>query len=214
MTAADVRVCVFGDSFTAGVGDPTGAGWLGPVGSAARAAGHLLTVYGLGVRRNTSVDIARRWLEEASRRLQDVDRSGVVFAFGTNDVDEQGGRRRVARDRTLALLAGMLDDAHGADWPALVIGPPPVLDAPARARAADLTAGMAGVCADRGVPFVDLGGLQEDPVWAVEIAAGDAFHPSTDGYVRLAALIEPAFVDWVAGLSGAPATVCRPASPP
>lgn len=210
MTVPDVRVCVFGDSFTAGVGDPTGGGWVAPVGAAARLAGHRLTVYELGVRRDTSVDIHRRWHGEASRRLKDGDRFGVVLAFGTNDADEQWGRRRVARDRTLALLARMLDDAHVADWPALVIGPPPVLDPSIRASAADLAVGMSGVCADRGTPFVDLGGLHQDAVWTAEIAAGDAFHPSTAGYARLAALVAPVFLDWVTALSGGPAAVTRP----
>ena len=39
----DVRVCVLGDSCTAGVGDPTGAGWVGPVAAVARRAGRELT---------------------------------------------------------------------------------------------------------------------------------------------------------------------------
>jgi acyl-CoA thioesterase I len=29
MGGPDVRLCVLGDSFTAWVGDPTGAGWVG-----------------------------------------------------------------------------------------------------------------------------------------------------------------------------------------
>ncbi len=200
----DVRVCFFGDSLTAGVGDPTGAGWVGPVSTAARARGVDLTAYGLGVRRDTSVDIARRWLGEARLRHRDGDRYGVVFACGTNDVVEQGGRRRVARERSLALLGDVLDDAHVAGWSALVVGPPPAQDPRTSARAADLAAGMAGVCAGRDMPFVDPGVLAGDPVWTAEVAAGDAFHPSTAGYARLAAVIEPVFTDWLTRLAGAP----------
>jgi lysophospholipase L1-like esterase len=198
--APDVRVCVFGDSFTAGVGDPTGAGWVGPVATAARDAGHGLTAYGLGVRRDTSVDVAQRWPGEARSRLRDGDRHGVVFAFGTNDVDEQQGRRRVARERSLTVLAGLLADARSAGWASLVVGPPPVLDIGASARAADLARGMAGVCTRSGAPFVDLGVLATDAVWTAEVAAGDASHPSTAGYRRLAAVVAPAFTAWLAGL--------------
>jgi acyl-CoA thioesterase I len=199
-SAADVRVCVFGDSFTVGVGDRTGAGWVSRVVAAGQAPDRSLTVYNLGVRRDTSVDVARRWSVEAGSRLKDGDRFGVVLAFGINDVDERGGRRRVSRGRTLALLADMLDDAHAGGWGCLVVGPPPVLDPGASARAADLAAGMALLCAERDVPFVDVGRLAEDPVWMEEVAAGDAFHPSTAGYARLADLVAPAVVDWLGRL--------------
>lgn len=198
MGAPDVRVCVLGDSFTAGVGDPTGAGWVGPVAAAARSAGWDLTAYALGVRRDTSVDVARRWLAETSWRLRDGDRYGVVVAVGLNDVVLQDGCPRVSRERSLAALAEVLDGASSRGWPALVIGPPPVSDAEESARAADLSAGMAAACAARAVPFVDTTGLALDPVWVAEVASGDAYHPSTRGYARLAALVRPAFDRWLA----------------
>ncbi len=194
----DVRVCVLGDSFTAGVGDPTGAGWVGPVATAARGAGWDLTAYALGVRRDTAVDVARRWLAETSWRLKDGDRYGVVLAVGLNDVVLQDGRPRVSPERSLAAVAEVLDGASARGWPALAVGPPPVSDAQESARAADLSAGMASSCAARSVPFVDATGLAADPVWVAEVAAGDAYHPSTRGYARLAALIEPVFQRWLA----------------
>jgi acyl-CoA thioesterase I len=193
----DVRVCVLGDSFTAGVGDPTGAGWVGPVAAAARRAGWQLTAYGLGVRRDTSVDVARRFVAEASCRLRDGDRYGVVVAVGLNDVVLEDGRPQVARERSLAALAEVLDGAVARAWPALVVGPPPVVGTGESARAADLSAGMVQLCAGRSVPFVDTTGLAEDPVWVAEVAAGDAYHPSTRGYARLAALVEPVFLRWL-----------------
>ncbi len=194
----DVRVCVLGDSFTAGVGDPTGAGWVGPVAAVARRAGWELTAYGLGVRRDTSVDVARRFLAEASWRLRDGDRYGVVVAVGLNDVVLADGRRRVPRERSLAALAEVLDGAAARGWAALVVGPPPVSQADESARAADLSAGMAAQCAARAVPFVDTTGLADDAVWVAEVAAGDAYHPSTRGYANLAALVEPVFLRWLA----------------
>ena len=194
----DVRVCFLGDSFTAGVGDPTGAGWVGPVAAVARRAGWELTAYGLGVRRDTSVDVARRFLAEASWRLRDGNRYGVVVTVGLNDVVLADGRRRVPRERSLAALAEVLDGAAARGWAALVVGPPPVSQADESARAADLSAGMAAQCAARAVPFVDTTGLADDAVWVAEVAAGDAYHPSTRGYARLAALVEPVFLRWLA----------------
>ena len=147
---------------------------------------------------DTSVDVARRFLTEASCRLRDGNRYGVVVAVGLNDVVLEDGRRRVPRERSLAALAEVLDGAAARGWPALVVGPPPGSDAGESARAADLSAGMTQLCAGRSVPFVDTTGLADDAVWVAEVAAGDAYHPSTRGYARLAALVEPVFLRWLA----------------
>ena len=193
----DVRLCVLGDSFTAGVGDPTGAGWVGPVATAPRRSGWDLTVYGLGVRRDTSVGVARRWLTETSWRLRNGDRYGVVLAVGLNDVVLEDGRPRVSLERSLAAVAEVVDGASARGWPVLVVGPPPVSDAGESARAAELSTELASACAARAVPFVDTTGLAGDPVWVTEVGAGDAHHPSTRGYARLAALVRPVFERWL-----------------
>ena len=122
----------------------------------------------------------------------------MVVAVGLNDVVLADGRRRVPRQRSLAALAEVLDGAAARGWAALVVGPPPVSQADESARAADLSAGMAADCAARAVPFVDTTGLADDAVWVAEVAAGDAYHPSTRGYARLAALVEPVFLRWLA----------------
>src|SRR5204863_5458617 len=94
----DRRVLVFGDSIVAGVGDPEGRGWLGRVVAECWAAGLELTAYPLGVRRQTSVEVARRWRDETLPRLaQDVD-CRVVFAVGANDTTLEDGAARVAPD--------------------------------------------------------------------------------------------------------------------
>jgi hypothetical protein len=56
-----MRICFIGDSLVNGVGDPTGLGWVGRVATAARRRGHDITAYNLGIRRDTSGDIAVRW---------------------------------------------------------------------------------------------------------------------------------------------------------
>ncbi len=198
MGVSDVRICVLGDSYVVGVGDPTGQGWVGHVAVAARARGLDLTVYNLGVRRDTSVDVSRRWFDEVRPRLKDGDVFGVVAAFGLNDVDLRSGQRRVPRSRTLAVLGTMLDDAHRAQWATFVVGPAPVADIETTRRIGDLAAGMGEVCAARGVPFVDVAAaLSSDEIWRQELAAGDAYHPSTRGYAHLAALIKDPLLWWL-----------------
>jgi lysophospholipase L1-like esterase len=198
MVVRDVRICVLGDSYVVGVGDLTGQGWVGHVALAARVRGLDLTVYNLGVRRDTSVDVSRRWFDEVRLRLKDGDVFGVVFAFGLNDVDVRSGERRVPRSRTLAVLGKMLDDAHGAQWATVVVGPPPVADIETTRRIGDLVTGMAEVCAAREVPFVNVtAALSCDEIWSQEVAAGDAYHPSALGYERLAALIKNPMLLWL-----------------
>nr|AHE14626.1 putative exported lipase/acylhydrolase [uncultured bacterium] len=198
MGVRDVRICVLGDSYVVGVGDLTGQGWVGHLALAARLRGLDLTVYNLGVRRDTSVDVSRRWFGEVRSRLKDGDVFGVVFAFGLNDVDVQAGERRVPRSRTLAVLGKMLDDAHGARWATFVVGPPPVADIETMRGIGDLATGMGQVCAAREVPFVDVtAALSCDEIWSQEVAAGDTYHPSTRGYERLAALLRDPLLLWL-----------------
>jgi acyl-CoA thioesterase I len=198
MGVRDVRICVLGDSYVVGVGDLTGQGWVGRVALAARVRGLDLTVYNLGVRRDTSVDVSRRWFDEVRLRLKDGDVFGVVFAFGLNDVDVRSGQRRVPRSRTLAVLGTMLDDAHGARWATFVVGPPPVADVETTRRIGDLATGMAEVCAAREVPFIDVAAaLSHDGLWSQEVAAADAYHPLARGYERLAALIKDPLLLWI-----------------
>jgi acyl-CoA thioesterase-1 len=80
-----------------------------------------------------------------------------------------------------------------------MVGPPPVRDRETSARAADLAAGMAQVCASRAVPFVDVtAGLSADPIWRrQEVAAGDSVRPSTRGYAQLATLVAPPTLQWL-----------------
>lgn len=66
---SDVRICFVGDSFVNGTGDPDYLGWTGRICVRTRQEGHDITYYNLGVRRETSIDIAARWQEEVSRRL-------------------------------------------------------------------------------------------------------------------------------------------------
>jgi len=80
----DRRVLFFGDSFVAGVGDPTGLGWVGRVVAASHAAGAAMTAYNLGVRGETSVEVAVRWRAESRPRMVADAGYGVVFSFGVN----------------------------------------------------------------------------------------------------------------------------------
>lgn len=195
----DLRLLCFGDSFVAGLGDPHGRGWVGRVVEAAHAAGRPLTAYNLGVRRETSVEVAVRWRFEAMPRLFAGADCRVIFAVGANDTTVEHGTARVAPDRSCMALDKMLDQAAEVGLSAAVAGPPPAGDAEQQERAVALSDAFAEVCAARGVPFWPVHeALLASSTWLDEAAAGDGAHPAAGGYDLLArTLLESGLLTWL-----------------
>jgi len=188
------RVLFFGDSFVAGAGDPTGLGWVGRVVAASHAVGVPLTAYPLGVRGQSSVQVAARWRAEAQPRLDRTCDCRAVFSLGTND-DAQA----IAPEHSVHILESTLDEAAALDLGTFVVGPPPVGDARRDDRLAALSTAFADVAAGRGVPFVSvIEALRAAQPWTREVAAGDGAHPGAGGYEELARLVLGAgFVGWL-----------------
>lgn len=185
-----MRICFLGDSFVNGTGDPDCLGWVGRVCASARRQGRDLTSYNLGVRRETSADIAARWREEVARRLPAGIDGRLVFSFGVNDTTPEGGRPRVPLLASLANARAMLGEAAG-QYPTLMVGPPPVAAPELNLPIARLSAGFAVVCAEIGVPYLDIHTpLSSSPVWMGEVALGDGSHPGAGGYALLAGEVQ------------------------
>ena len=197
--AAPRRVLFFGDSLVAGIGDPAGGGWVARVTSACFAAGCPLSAYNLGVRRETSIQVAARWLQEARPRVAPGADCRIVVSFGANDTTIEDGAVRVASEDSRAALAGILDQATALGFPAFVVGPAPVEDAGQNRRITALTAIFAGVCAERGTPFLGVAEpLLGSPAWMSEVASGDGAHPASEGYETIAQLlIDGGLRDWL-----------------
>jgi len=200
---SDVRLCFFGDSFVNGTRDEAYLGWPGRVCARLQAAGLELTSYNLGIRRDTSRDLALRWRDEAARRLPERCDGRLVFSFGVNDCVEEAGARRIAATESLA-NAELIFRAARAWKPTLVIGPPAMSwDAQGgiNERIRTLAAGQRTLCASLDIPFLDLfSPLAAAPQWAGEIAAGDGVHPGHAGYERMTAIILawPGWGGWLA----------------
>jgi lysophospholipase L1-like esterase len=101
MKNEDLRICFIGDSFVNGTNDPECLGWTGRVAASAQRKGYNLTSYNLGIRRETSNDIAQRWLHEARLRLPDGCKPFVVFSFGVNDTTLESGKVRIAEAQSV-----------------------------------------------------------------------------------------------------------------
>jgi lysophospholipase L1-like esterase len=187
---SDVRVCFVGDSFVAGYGDPEHRGWVGRLAATAP-----VTVYNLGIRRDTSADVLARWAAECGRRLPAGVDGRVVVSLGVNDVVQN-----MAPDGSVANLEVLLGEIAEAGHRVLVIGPPPIADDGRNAGIGAVSSAFAGACAAAGVPFAAVfDALVADPVWRAEVAAGDGAHPGAAGYARLAALVTPAWLAFVVG---------------
>lgn len=199
--ATALRICFVGDSITAGTGDRRCVGWPGRLAARETADnGHDVTVYNLGIRANTSRDIANRWKIECGQRLPNNVAGALVFMFGVNDVAvEAGAGVRVGRQKSLELAAQILMRAK--EWrPVLWIGPTPVREddpvirpAPGvayrfeRLRTEKLNKAYALLAEEIAVRYLDLHkAFHGHPVWNASMAAGDGVHPTEDGYELIA----------------------------
>jgi acyl-CoA thioesterase-1 len=195
----DVRVCFVGDSFVAGVGDPEHLGWTGRLAARTEREGLPLTRYVLGVRRQTSAEIAARWAAECAPRLAGGEwEPRVVLSTGVNDTTLEDGELRLAPERSAAALAEVLAGAAAAGWPVLVVGPPAVADDAHNARTAALDDRFAEICAEHGVPYVPVvRHLAGNETWMREVTDGDGAHPGAAGYAVLADLVHPTWSTWL-----------------
>lgn len=196
--SSDLYVCFVGDSFVAGVGDSEHLGWVGRLVARTRNAGRSLTAYNLGVRGQTSGDVRQRWRGECQQRLLESADCRIVVSFGVNDATCQAGTPRVEPDDSAANLGAVLRGSAGLGWAALVVGPPPVLDADHNERTAGLDDLFRAVCRDAGgVPYVSvLHQLTCNDTWMKEVEHGDGAHPGANGYRQLAELVRPAWESW------------------
>jgi lysophospholipase L1-like esterase len=194
-----MRICFVGDSFVNGTGDPEYLGWTGRICRAARRKGLDITYYNLGIRRNTSADIALRWLEEVSRRLPEECNGRVVFSFGVNDTTIEEGKTRINFQNSIENTSNILTDANPL-FPVLMVSPPPVPDIEQNIRVAELSRQFDSVCRQLGVPYLDVfNPLQASTVWLKEAAANDGYHPGLAGYSELAKLVERwcSWLSWI-----------------
>jgi acyl-CoA thioesterase I len=197
---AERRILFFGDSHVAGVGDPDGLGWVSRVATASAAAGIPFTPYNLGVRGETSVQVASRWQAEATPIISSEAECRVVFSFGVNDTTLVDGRVRVEPDRSLAALGAILEQADELVLSTFVVGPAPIADDEQTERIASLSAAFRDSCRKRSIPFVDMvSALRGSATWIGEVtAAADGSHPTAPGYELLAeAVLAAGWVEWL-----------------
>ncbi|WP_218030953.1 GDSL-type esterase/lipase family protein [Dictyobacter aurantiacus] len=196
----DVRICFIGDSFVNGTGDPACLGWTGRVCAVAISQGHEVTYYNLGIRRQTSLEIARRWRSEVEARLPHGCDGRLVFSFGVNDTVLENERPRLDSQESLRHAREMLRAACEL-CPTLMVGPPPMPDDEQNQRIASLSEQFALLCQELAIPYLDVfTPLLQVAQWREEALANDGAHPRAAGYSALAHLVQdwPTWQSWFA----------------
>ena len=193
-----MRICFLGDSFVSGAFDAQCLGWAGRICAAARARGHDVSPYNLGIRGETSPQLAARWHHEVSLRNTKLQELRLIFEFGMNDVRDNGGKQQISESQSLTAARSILLTA--VKWkPTLMIGPPPVNDEPRNSRVRLLSTQFAGLCRELQVPYFDsYDSLGAGPLWLQDIQT-DGTHPTAAGYGEWARLIGEwhAWRDWL-----------------
>jgi len=186
----DVRICFIGESFINGTGDSTHLGWTGRLCVALSQQGYSVTYYNLGIRRETSTELAKRWQAEAERRLPSGFDNYIVFSFGTNDATRENGRLRVELIDSVENARQILSTAKQI-CPVLMVSPPPTADEERHPRVKVLCEHFFTLCQKLTIPYLDVfTPLLNSSVWMAEVEAGDGAHPDAAGYEELAQLVQ------------------------
>ncbi|WP_428739063.1 GDSL-type esterase/lipase family protein [Sulfurimonas sp.] len=163
----DVRICYVGDSFVNGTGDQDKLGWTGRLSASSQNNTIDITHYNLGIRRDTSTDILKRWEAECQVRLPEVSENKVVFSFGVNDTVVENGQRRVSLEQSISnaksILLGTLKK-----YDVLMIGMPPIDDEVQNRTIKELDAHYQLLCKELNVSYLSIyQKLIDDKVWMV-----------------------------------------------
>ncbi len=197
----EVRICFVGDSFVNGTGDPECLGWTGRICTNANKKSYDITYYNLGIRRDTSTNIAKRWLQEVSLRLPKEYDGRVIFSFGLNDTTVENAKSRVDFADSIKNTREILSEAQKL-YPVLMVGPAPYAERENLQRRqinTDLSKQFALICDELNVPYLDvIPILEKSNIWINEARANDGAHPKAGGYAEFAQIVEnwDAWLNW------------------
>jgi len=186
----DIRICYVGDSFVNGTGDPAKLGWTGRLSASSQSNSRDITHYNLGIRRDTSEDILKRWEDECQARLPEVSENKVVFSFGVNDTVVENGQKRVSLENSIENARKMLLKAS-EKYDVIMIGMPPIDDEEQNKVIKELDTKYQVLCNELNIPYLSIyERLANDKIWKSEVSSNDGAHPRDKGYELLANFIE------------------------
>ncbi len=186
----DIRICYVGDSFVNGTGDPAKLGWTGRLSVSSQNDKIDITHYNLGIRRDTSKDILKRWEAECQARLPEISENKVVFSFGVNDTVIENGQKRVSLEDSIENTKNMLINAS-KKYDVIMIGMPPIDDEKQNKIIKELNNKYQALCDELNIPYLSIfERLVNDKIWKDEVSSNDGAHPKDKGYEILANFIK------------------------
>lgn len=191
----DIRICYVGDSFVNGTGDPIKLGWTGRLSASSQNDNRGITHYNLGIRRDTSENVLKRWEAECQARLPEVSENKVVFSFGVNDTVVESGQKRVSLENSIENARKILLKAS-RKYDVIMIGMPPIDDEEQNKVIKELDTKYQVLCNELNIPYLSIyERLVNDEIWKSEVSANDGAHPRDKGYELLASFIKK-WTDW------------------
>jgi len=186
MANKDIRLFFIGDSFVNGVCDEEYLGWVGRLCGQSRQPGVELTCYNLGVRGNSTEDIAARWETECRLRVNEDAMNKLVFSYGVNDTVILNGERRVSEVNSIDISRRILTSASSR-YDVVFIGPPPIDDTEQNLTIAGIDQSLARLCNELAIPYLSVFEyLISNNVWMREVHSNDGAHPGAASYQLMA----------------------------
>ena len=184
----EINICVLGDGFVTGVGDPAMQGWYDPLKIATIKELGPVNFFNLGIPNQTSAEVCSRVRELVPRFPKGQD-NRLIMAFGLQDTDMVEGKVTAANQESAEALKQLIVKTR-PHFKLLMIGLPPVYDPQRNTRIKRLNGIYREFCQKAHVPFIDIyPALADDVHYKRELAKGDKVFPASLGYQKIYDLI-------------------------
>ncbi len=185
---SELNICVLGDGYVKGVGDPDMTGWAGRLVKEACIEHGPINFYNLGIPNQTSVDIEARLSELEPRLPQGAD-NRLILSFGSSDTMLLDGKPTISNQMSVTALKNILIKTH-RKYKILMIGPPPVYEPQRNARIKRVNSLYYGLCVKAHVPYIDLfSSMSDDIQYKRDLVKGGKVYPDRHGYDMIFDLI-------------------------
>jgi len=185
---SDLNLCILGDGFVKGVGDPELDGWAGRLVKEANIEHGPINYYNLGVPGESSGEVAKRVRELVPRLPKGAD-NRLILSFGVMDTEVEEGKPKATNQESVEALKTLIGQTR-SHFKMLMIGLPPVYDPQRNTRIKRLNGLYRDLCAKGRVPYIDIfAALAEDVQFKRELVKGNKIYPGQLGYQKVFDLI-------------------------
>lgn len=183
--------------FTLGVGDLGQLGWAGRLVRDFTPPDVRITYYNLGIRSETSTNLAARWERELVPRLRPDIPGGVVVSIGVNDTMPQNVDDHPI-ERTIVNLDSIISGIEEHQLPVWVVGLLPVADDSHNQRIQQQDTKFQAWCSEHYVEYTGVfHRMAMSPTWMREVKMVDGHHPGPAGYAELTHVLAGPWSSWL-----------------